>query len=82
MALVATLSLGGGSGIPCNEFVSLVEIVTKKHGLEVMIAAQDKKGHMHLTKPEKGEITGFNYRHHLGFIDIKNGSLVWDGTEL
>jgi len=54
--------------IPINEFCSLVDIVTERYGKEVMMSAQDKNGHMHLTRD--GE--------HLGYIDIETGSLVWD----
>ncbi len=54
--------------IPVDEFCSLVDIVTKRYGETVMISAEDSAGHMHLTR--EGE--------HLGYIDIKTGSLVWD----
>jgi len=54
--------------IAVNEFCSLVDIVTERYGKEVMMSGQDKEGHMHLTKEGK----------HLGYIDIKTGSLVWD----
>ena len=69
--IVATLSLDKSKGIPVDEFCALVAIVTKRHGKTVMIAAQDEKGHMHLTKDKK----------HLGYIDINTGSLVWDGGQ-
>lgn len=66
---VCTLSLGkDGGGIPVEEFCAIQKIVTMKHGDGVMISVQDKEGHMHLTKDKK----------HLGYIDIKTGSLVWD----
>lgn len=76
-----TLSIGAGSpGITVDEFCALEKIVTKKHGEGVMISAQDEQGRMHLTKPEIGAVTGYRYSHHLGYIDINTGSLVWDGT--
>ena len=62
---VATLSFDKSKGIPVDEFCKLVDIVIKKHGENVMISVQDKEGHMHLTKDKK----------HLGYIDIKTGSL-------
>ena len=70
--LVATLSLGG-EGLPVREFCDLVALVTKKHGKDVLISAEDKEGHMHLTKPGR-----FLDDQHLGYIDINTGSLVWD----
>jgi len=79
-AFVATLSLDKSKGIPVDEFCKLVEIVTNRHGEGVMISVQDEKGRMHLTNPEIGAITGFRYPHHLGYIDINTGSLVWDGA--
>ena len=51
-----------------DEFCDLETLVTKKHGPGVMISAQDKEGHMHLTKDGK----------HIGYIDINTGSLVYD----
>jgi len=54
--------------IPINEFCALVDIVTERYGKEVMMGAQDKLGHLHLSR--EGE--------HLGYIDITTGSLVWD----
>jgi hypothetical protein len=78
---VATLSIGkGNGGIPVDEFCKLVDVVTGRHGKGVMISVQDEHGHMHLTNPEIGEVTGYRYSHHLGYIDIKTGSLVWDGA--
>lgn len=74
MSFVCTLSLGG-PGIPVNEFCALQKIVTNRHGKDVMISVQDKKGRMHLTKPGY-----FLDDQHLGYIDIKTGSLVWDVT--
>ena len=67
MTFTATLGIGG-KGTPISEFCSLVDIVTKRHGKDVMISECDKKGHMHFSKDKK----------HLGYIDINNGSLIWD----
>jgi len=79
--IIVTLSIGKGSGgIPVDEFCKLVDVVTERHGKDVMVSVEDEKGHMHLSKPEIGEITGYRYSHHLGYIDIKTGSLVWDGA--
>jgi hypothetical protein len=78
--MIATLSIDKSQGgIPVEEFCALVAIVTKRHGQGVMISVQDHQGHMHLTNPEIGAVTGFRYSHYLGYIDIKTGSLVWDG---
>ena len=66
---VVTLSIGkGNGGIPVDEFCALVAIATKRYGDKVMMAAQDKDGHAHLTLDKK----------HIGYIDINTGSLVWD----
>jgi hypothetical protein len=73
-AFVATLSLDG-PGIPVDEFVALIAIITKKYGKDVTISAQDEMGRMHLTKPGY-----FLDDKHLGYIDINTGSLVWDGA--
>ncbi len=54
--------------ISINEFCALVEIVTKRHGKDVMVSEVDQENHMHLKKDEE----------HLGYIDITTGSLVWD----
>ena len=71
-----TLSIGAGNpGIPVDEFWALVKIVTGRHGKDVMISVQDEQGRMHLTKPGY-----FLDDQHLGHIDIKTGSLVWDGA--
>jgi hypothetical protein len=65
-------------GIPIEEFCALVDIVTKKHGKDVMISACDGEGHMHLTKKMMGLHAGTTTDMHLGYIDIKTGSLIWD----
>lgn len=67
MSFKASLGIGG-AGTPISEFCALVEIITKRHGKGVMISERDKKGHMHFSKEKQ----------HLGYIDINNGSLVWD----
>ena len=68
---VATLSIGKGQGgIPVDEFCALIAIATKRYGNKVMMAAQDEKGHAHLTLEGK----------HIGYIDIDTGSLVWDAA--
>jgi len=78
--IIATLSIGkSNGGITVDEFCKLVEVVTERHGHGVMVSVEDERGRMHLTKPEIGAITGYRYPHHLGYIDIKTGSLVWDG---
>lgn len=68
-------------GIPVNEFCALVDIVTKKHGKGVMISSQDKEGKMHLTKRFTGLKKGTTEMRHLGYIDLKTGSLVWDDCQ-
>ena len=73
-AFVCALSFGG-PGIPIDEFCALVKVVTGRHGEDVIISVQDEQGRMHLTKPGH-----FLDDQHLGYIDIKTGSLVWDGT--
>jgi hypothetical protein len=65
----ATLGIGTlGTTIP--EFCALVKIITKRHGKKVMISECDAEGKMHFSKDGK----------HLGYIDIKTGSLVWDAV--
>jgi hypothetical protein len=65
-----TASLGmGGPGTTIPEFCALVKIITRRHGKKVMIGECDENGWMHFSKGEK----------HLGYIDIRTGSLVWDG---
>lgn len=59
---------GAEAVISINEFCAIVDIVTERYGKEVMMGAQDKLGHLHLSRD--GE--------HLGYIDITTGSLVWD----
>jgi len=57
--------------IAVTEFCALVDIVTERYGDRVMMSAQDKLGHLHLTREGK----------HLGYIDITTGAartLVWD----
>ncbi len=56
--------------ITVNEFCSLLNIVTKKHGKDVLITTADEAGLMHIIKCNE----------HLGHIDLKTGSLVWDGA--
>lgn len=71
MSFTATLGIGGGPdapGTPVKEFCALIDIITKRHGKDVMVKECDKKGHMHFSKDKK----------HLGYIDINTGSLVWD----
>ena len=77
-----TVKLGiGGVGTPISEFCALVDIITKRHGKDVMISECDKKGHMHFSKKATGIKTGSIVDRHLGYIDINNGSLVWDVIE-
>lgn len=64
--------------IPINEFCALVNIVTERHGKDVAISTCDVEGHMHLTKKAVGLKAGTTVDRHLGYIDIKTGSLVWD----
>lgn len=51
-----------------NEFCALVDIIAARHGKNVMVSEQDAEDHMHFSKD--GE--------HLGYIDVKTGSLIWD----
>lgn len=67
--------------IPIDEFCALVDIVTKRHGKDVMVAACDSDGHMHLTKKATELISGTITDRHLGYIDIRTGSLVWDDVQ-
>lgn len=57
--------------ISINEFCSLVDIITARHGKNVLVSAQNAEGYMHFSKD--GE--------HLGYIDVKTGSLIWDRGE-
>lgn len=70
MSFTARLVIGGKDmpGTPIQEFLDLVKIVTKKYGKKVMIKECDKEGKMYLSLEGK----------HLGYIDINNGSLVWN----
>ena len=65
--LTATLAFGKG-GLPVSEFCALVNIITDRHGKEVMISECDPEGKMHFSLDNR----------HLGFININTGSLVWD----
>lgn len=56
--------------ISIEEFCALVNIVTKRHGEDVMVSESDKQNRMHMTKDGK----------HLGYIDIDTGSLIWEGA--
>jgi len=53
MSFTAKLGIGGG-GTPISEFCALVDIITKRHGKDVMISECDKKGHMHFSKKVTG----------------------------
>ena len=77
MSFTATLGIGG-AGTPISEFCALVDIITKRHGKDVMISECDKKGHMHFSKKVTGMKAGSIVDQHLGYIDINTGSLVWD----
>lgn len=59
-----------GPGTSIEEFCALVKIITKRHGKKIMISECDREGKMHFSKDGK----------HLGYIDIKTGSLVWGGN--
>lgn len=63
----ATLGIGG-PGTSIEEFCTLVKIITKRHGNEVVVSECDGDGKMHFSKDKQ----------HLGYIEIKTGSLVWD----
>jgi hypothetical protein len=58
-------------GIPINDFVKLVDEVTKKKGEGVMVSEAGKDYKMHLTLNEK----------HIGYISLITGKLVWDVGE-
>lgn len=67
------LSIGQKSsgGLSVDEFAKMTEIARIRYGDGVMISPADKDSRMHLSKDKK----------HLGYIDLKTGSLIWDGTD-